>query len=76
PHLVITTTDGRQIRGHVDHASGAPQNPLPPEAIVRKFEALAARALPSHLVQALKEDVLAIEALPDVRCITQHLQTD
>ncbi len=76
PHLVITTSAGRRIPGHVAYASGAPQNPLPPEAIVRKFETLAARALPSHQVQALKEDVLALETLPDVRRITRHLQTD
>jgi 2-methylcitrate dehydratase PrpD len=75
PHLVITTTDGRRIPGHVAYASGAPQNPLPPEAIVRKFETLAARVLPSRQVQALKEDVLALETLPDARRITRHLRT-
>lgn len=75
PHLVITTTEGRQIQGHVAYASGAPQNPLPPEVIVHKFETLAARVLPHDRVQALKEDVLALETLPDVRRITRHLRT-
>ncbi len=75
PHLTITTTDGRRIPGHVAHASGAPQNPLPPETIIRKFETLAASVLPVHRVQALREDVLALETLPDVRRITRHLRT-
>ena len=75
PRLVITTTRGRRIPGHVAYASGAPQNPLPPEAIVRKFEALAARVLPHDRVQALKADVLALDTFPDVRRITRHLRT-
>ena len=76
PHLVITTNKGRRIPGHVAYASGAPQNPLPPEAIVRKFETLAARVLPSRQVQALKEEILAVETLPDVRRITRHLRAE
>ncbi len=74
PHLVITTTEGRRIPGHVAYASGAPQNPLSPETIIRKFETLAARVLPSRQVQALREDILTVETLPDVRRITRHLR--
>ena len=75
PRLVITTTKGRRIPGHVAYASGAPQNPLSPEGIVRKFEALAARVLPSRQVQALKDEILTVETLPDVRRIARLLRT-
>jgi hypothetical protein len=57
PYLTIKTTDGRVIEGHVDYASGAPQNPLPPEKIVGKFEILAERVLPMARVAEIRGHV-------------------
>ena len=73
PYLTLTTTDGRVITGHVDFASGAPQNPLPQAAIIKKFEALAGRLLSPVGVAELRDKVLAVATLADVRAITSSL---
>jgi 2-methylcitrate dehydratase PrpD len=73
PYVTITTHDGRCFKGHVAYASGAPQNPLAPQAIIQKFEALAARVLTPDRVQALKEGILHIATIDDVRRITRYL---
>jgi len=74
PYLTIHTTDGRMITDHVDYASGAPQNPLPSDAIMRKFESLAARVLPVARVAELRDKVLSLATLADVRDITACLR--
>ena len=74
PYITITTTDGRKISGHVDHAGGAPQNPLPPEAILAKFMSLAERILPAAKVTELRDQVLGIVTLTDIRTITAGLR--
>lgn len=75
PYVTIVTRDGRKIEGHVDFASGAPQNPLPPEKIVAKFQALAKRVLPPRDVDALEDKILAVEGCDDVRTLASHLRT-
>lgn len=66
PYLAIKTTDGRVIEGHVDYASGAPQNPLPADRIIKKFTKLAERTLPPVRVEELRDKVLGMSALADV----------
>ncbi len=73
PYITITTKDGRTIEGHVDYASGAPQNPLPPELIVTKFETLASRVFPTQKCLQLQEKILAVQSLSDIRKITTNL---
>ena len=73
PYLTIKTTDGRVIHGHVDYASGAPQNPLSPDQIRRKFETLAGRVLPASRLAEIQDKVLTLTALADVREITRCL---
>lgn len=74
PYLGITTSDGRVLEGHVDYASGAPQNPLPADKIITKFTALAERALPSVRVREIRDKVQCLPTLADVREITVRLQ--
>lgn len=74
PYLTIKTTDGRVIEGHVDYASGAPQNPLFPERIIKKYETLAERVLPIVRVAEIRDKVLGLSTLPDVREITSCLR--
>lgn len=74
PYLTLTTTGGKVITGHVDHASGAPQNPLSPETIIQKFESLAERVLPIAKVAELRDMTLAAATLADVRAITSCLR--
>ncbi len=73
PFVVITTMDGQTIEGHVEHASGAPQNPLTFQAIVDKFEALSSRTLTMNRVQSLKTAILSLETLDDMRTVTALL---
>ena len=73
PHLIIKTTDGRVIKGHVDYAAGAPQNPLPLDKIIKKFETLAARTIPAVKVEEIRDKALSLVTLSDVREITDCL---
>ncbi len=75
PLVAIHTADGRVLRGHVPYASGAMQNPLPAAAIVEKFTTLATRALPAGRVEEIREMVLAIEDLKDVRLLCRLLRS-
>ncbi|CAG36167.1 MmgE/PrpD family protein [Desulfotalea psychrophila] len=74
PHIRIQTRDGRSIEGHVPYASGAPQNPLEPNAIYEKFDSLALRALSAERVKLLRRTILDIVALDDVRSISDLLK--
>jgi 2-methylcitrate dehydratase PrpD len=75
PYITIITRDGRQIEGHVDFASGAPQNPLPPDVIEAKFQTLGKRVLSDERVAALQKLVLAIGDCDDVRAVVGLLRT-
>jgi 2-methylcitrate dehydratase PrpD len=75
PLVAIHTADGRVLRGHVPHASGAWQNPLPAEAIVEKFTTLATRALSAGRVEELRGMVLAVDDLEDVRQLCRLLRS-
>ena len=61
PYVTITTGDGEQYTGHVDYGRGAPENPLPPDEVIAKYEDLAARALPPASVTMLKDAVLGLD---------------
>ena len=74
PYVTLRTIDGRVITGHVDYASGAPQNPLSPDRIIQKFESLAARVLPVAKVAELRDKILAVASLADIRDITACLR--
>ena len=73
PYITITTKDDRTIEGHIDYASGAPQNPLQPEFIIDKFISLATRALPAQQCQQLQKKILTVQSIPDMREITSEL---
>lgn len=75
PYVRLLTTDGQSYEGHVDFASGAPQNPLPAQRIVAKFEALAGRTLPAATIAALQDMALAVEDLGDISEMTRLLRT-
>ncbi len=73
PFVVINTMDGRKIEGHVEHASGAPQNPLTSQAIVEKFESLSSRTLTMDRVHGLETTIFSLETLDDIRTVTALL---
>lgn len=76
PYVVILTKDGRSIKGHVDYASGAPQNPLAPEDVIEKFRILASSTHSQSQVSQLKNTILDLRSLSDVRLLTRLLQKD
>lgn len=76
PYVTITTRDGRTFGGHVDFASGAPQNPLEVEAVTEKFAVLASRVLPQPAWTQLKAAVLSLETQTDLRVLTRYLQVE
>lgn len=73
PYVTIITTDSRCIEGHVEYASGAWQNPLSPDVLIEKFETLASRTIPLDQSKRLKEHILSIESLGDMRRIVECL---
>jgi 2-methylcitrate dehydratase PrpD len=74
PYLTIRTIDGRVIQGHVDYASGASQNPLSLQKIIEKFESLAERTLPADRIGTVRDKVLSLTTITDVREIAACLR--
>ena len=66
----VRLTDGRTLEARVPDGRGGPARPLPPAAIVAKFRANAARALPADRVAALEAAVLELERLESVDTLT------
>ena len=73
PHVKIMTRDGRVIKGHVDFARGAPQNPLSQFEVEEKFERLSSMVLPTSQVKDLKQIIGSLENVEDIRVITKLL---
>ncbi len=73
PRLLIRTHSGRLLSGHVPHASGAPEKPLPTTFIGEKFRALALRALPAARVEEVEEVVLGLAGERDLRRLCRLL---
>ena len=64
--------DGRTVEAREPDGRGGPARPLPEAAIVEKFRANAARALPEARVAAIERAVLSLAAQPDIRAL-MHL---
>jgi 2-methylcitrate dehydratase PrpD len=61
PYVTMTTRDGHTYTGHVEYGRGAPENPLPAEEVIAKYEDLAARSLSPRSVREVRDAVLALE---------------
>jgi 2-methylcitrate dehydratase PrpD len=66
----VRLKDDRTLEARVPDGRGGVDRPLPPEAIVEKFRANAARALPPARVAELERLVLRLDQLSDVRAVT------
>jgi 2-methylcitrate dehydratase PrpD len=64
--ILVTTTGGRRIDKHVEHALGSVERPMSDADLERKFAALAEGVLPSAQVRRLTELCWTIEDLRDV----------
>jgi 2-methylcitrate dehydratase PrpD len=72
----IRTRDGRSYDATVPDAKGFPDNPLPPREIEEKFVSLATVVLPGRQAEELKDTILNLEELDDVRKLTGLLIAD
>jgi len=61
--VAVHLKDGTQLAEHVESARGSERNFAPAQAVVDKFEKLAAYGLPAARVAALRDAVLDLESL-------------
>ncbi|MBI3635744.1 MAG: MmgE/PrpD family protein [Candidatus Rokubacteria bacterium] len=71
----VRLADGRVLEAREPEGRGGPRRPLPDAAIVEKFRANAARALPEAAIATLEETVLRLDRLDDVRPLMRSLRT-
>lgn len=76
PEVTLTFADGQRQTARVPRATGAPERPMTPEAILAKFTGLAAMALPEAQVRALVDCVDRLETLDDCRVLVDLLCHD
>ena len=69
----VKTKDGRILQERVDTAKGSAKNPMSTEDVVRKYEILAAKVLPSERIAELKETVFRLERLGNIRELARLL---
>jgi 2-methylcitrate dehydratase PrpD len=65
--------DGRVLEAECPYQKGAPENPLGPDGVCRKFRANAGLALSPAAVEALEAAVLALDRAPDLRGVAAGL---
>ncbi|MFQ5429580.1 MAG: MmgE/PrpD family protein [Phycisphaerae bacterium] len=68
--VTITTTDGRSLSAERDFPKGDPRDPMTPEDLQVKFDALAEPLMSDRRRAALKDCVFSLEKLDDVRKLT------
>ena len=74
PSVEIRTRDGRTFAATVEQPLGGPLNPLSDERIIAKYTDLARVILQEGRVAALRDMILGIDAITDVRSLTDLLK--
>jgi len=69
----VVMKDGSRYEERVDHPKGSPQAPLTWEELVAKFRDCASRALAAEAAERVVALVRRIEALANVRELTEAL---
>ena len=64
--VTVTLKDGRSITEHVDHATGAPENPMSDDKLEDKFRNLVGRVLPKSQADALLARLWDIDKVDNV----------
>jgi 2-methylcitrate dehydratase PrpD len=70
----VRLIDGSVLKANRDAPDGSPEYPLESEAVLAKFRANAALAIPAAAADALAQRVLALDELTDVREMTKQLR--
>lgn len=76
PEVTLSFADGSRQTAIVPRATGSPERPMTPEAILAKFTWLAAMALPEPQVRALADCVNRLETLDDCCALFDLLTHD
>jgi len=71
--VIVHLRDGRVLREQVDYALGHARNPLDDGQLEAKFHALADDRLGAERASAVLQEVWNLDALADVRTLTQAL---
>src|SRR5215831_9304790 len=72
----LCLTDGRLIQAPPRGAQGHPDQPLSTESLQAKFLGCAERALPRGEAEAVAEQIMHLEDIPDIRALTSRLAGD
>ncbi len=70
--VTVLTTDGARRTKTLEAARGSRVNPLPDSEIIAKFNSAASQALSGQAVATLRQQLLAIDSLPDASNIFQR----
>jgi 2-methylcitrate dehydratase PrpD len=70
----IRTRDGGALVRRVAAARGTPENPMTPDEIRRKYDALLRGVVPDRRAAAIRAAALALDRLPDVRGLGRLLR--
>ena len=65
--VTVVLKDGRSITEKINHATGAPENPLSDDQLEDKFRNLASRVLPEERVEKLLSMLWSIDEAEDLR---------
>ncbi|WP_158783224.1 MmgE/PrpD family protein [Pantoea sp. BAV 3049] len=74
PIIELETLSGERWRKQVTLPLGAPQNPLSDEALLAKFDQLAARVMAPEQRERLRECCLGLVDIADISILTRLLQ--
>jgi 2-methylcitrate dehydratase PrpD len=74
--VTLRLADGRAIEAPPRSAQGHPDQPLSPESLHAKFLGCAERALPRGEAEAVAEQIMHLEDIPDIRALTSRLAGD
>ncbi|GLS19537.1 2-methylcitrate dehydratase [Labrys miyagiensis] len=74
PSVEIRAHDGRSFAATVEHPLGGPLNPLSNERILAKYTDLAHAVLPEARVTALRDMILDIDSIADIRPLIDLLK--
>lgn len=69
----VNLADGRSLERHIEHANGAPKNPMTDAQVEEKFRVLAERTLPKKRVDQLVDTLWNLERIADMSNLTPLL---
>ena len=72
----LRLADGRAIEAPPRGAQGHPDQPLSEDSLAAKFLGCAERVLPRGEAEAVAEQIMHLEDIPDIRALTSRVAGD